>query len=275
MKFIVINYKKASTIVCFILASILVLMGLVINNDNSRDIGGKPANLKDEIYINDEIEVTAKTGRQLPIYSVQNDKNQIALTFDNAWGADDIPDILRALDKYKVKATFFVLGCWVEKYPDVVREIHSRGHEIANHSYAHYKPTKLDKAGMIKEIEKCNEAIKAVTGEECKIYRPPYGDYNDLVIATARELGMYPVQWDVDSLDWKPEITEEDILRRINEKTKSGSILLFHNDTKYTAKVLPEVLKQLLEKGFEFVKVSELIYKDNYVIDHTGRQFMK
>jgi len=274
MKFIIIDYKKATTLVCLILTLVLIAAAFIVKGDSPADIRSW-RNIEGEIYVDDYMEAAAKAGKLLPIYSVETDGNKIALTFDNAWGADDIPDILRALDKYQVKATFFVLGCWVEKYPDVVREIYERGHEIANHSYAHYKPSKLDKAGLIKEIEKCNAAIKRVTGEDCKIYRPPYGDYNDLVISTALEMGMYPIQWDVDSLDWKPETTEAEILRRVTEKTRPGSILLFHNDTKYTAKILPEVIKQLLEQGYEFVKVSELIYKDNYYIDHTGRQFKK
>jgi polysaccharide deacetylase family sporulation protein PdaB len=274
MKFLVINYRKTSIIVCFILAVILVFSAFIINGKD-KGVEVNMPQLQDEVYIEDELEVAARTGRELPIYSVQTETNQIAITFDNAWGADDIPTILRALDKYKVKATFFVLGCWVEKYPDVVKDIYKRGHEIANHSYAHYKPTKLDKAGLLTEITKCNEAIKKVTGKDCNIYRTPYGDYNDFVITTAKEASMYPIQWDVDSIDWKPETTEQDILNRVTEKTKPGSILLFHNDTKYTAKVLPEVLKQLLEKGFEPVTVSELIHKGDYTVDYSGRQFKK
>lgn len=274
MKYIVINRKKSMIIACLIIAIIIYLLSLIVNIFDKKS-SVNVFNEREMIYVDDSLEIQASVKRVLPIYSVHKENNQIALTFDNAWGADDIPTILRELDKYKVKATFFVLGCWVEKYPDVVKSIYDRGHEIANHSYAHYKPTKLDKVGLTKEITRCNEAIKKVTGEDCVIYRTPYGDYNDFVISTAQELGMYPIQWDVDSLDWKPETTKADLINRVVSKSKSGSIILMHNDTKYTAEALPDVLEQLKAKGFEFVTVSELIYKDNYTIDHNGRQFTK
>lgn len=274
MKCYVFKLKSIIIITCLILAIVIYIFATIANIQNDKEF----VNTFSEnsfFYIDDDLHIQASAKKILPIYSVETDKDQIAITFDNAWGADDIPTILRALDKYKAKATFFVLGSWAEKYPEIVKEIYDKGHEIANHSYAHHKPTKLDKEGLAKEITKGNDAIKKVTGEECIIYRPPYGDYNDFVISTAKELGMYSIQWDVDSLDWKPETTKGDILKRVGDKTKPGSILLFHNDTKYTAEVLPEVLELLTSKGFEYVTVSELIYKENYTIDHTGRQFRR
>jgi len=213
----------------------------------------------------------------LPIYRVgleETDK-RISITFDNAWGADDIPDILETLKKYSAKATFFVLGTWAEKYPDVVKSIYNEGHEIANHSYAHYRPTKLTEQGLKDEITKCNKSIKDITGENCNIYRAPYGEYNNFVVSTAKNLDMYMIQWDVDSLDWKDEMPADAIFQRITTRTKQGSILLFHNDTKHTKDVLPRILEKLTADGYKSVTVSELIYKGDYMINSQGEQKKK
>ena len=215
--------------------------------------------------------------RNLPIYRVslpENDR-RISVTFDNAWGADDIPDILSSLEKYNAKATFFILGTWAEKFPETVRKIYDAGHEIANHSYAHYKPTKLDKTELLNEITKCNDAIKNVTGQDCVIYRTPYGDYNDFVVETAKNAGMHVIQWDVDSLDWKEDMSKDAIFQRVTARTKSGSIILFHNDTKYTKDVLPLILEKLTSDGFTSVPISELIYKEQYFINAQGEQHKK
>lgn len=213
-------------------------------------------------------------GKKLPIYRVKTEQgdNRIAITFDCAWGAQDIPEILTVLKNHDAKATFFVLGTWAEKNPEVMVSIVEAGHEVANHSYAHKTPTKLNKSDLMEEITKCNEAIYATTGVKATLYRAPSGDYNDLVVETAEELGFSMIQWDVDSIDWKEEMTKEAIYQRVISRTTAGSILLFHNDTNYTVEVLPNILQTLTEKGYESVTVSQLIYKDGYKIDVTGEQ---
>ena len=216
----------------------------------------------------------AQNKKVLPIYrvGVEPADKRISVTFDNAWGADDIPDILASLKKYNAKATFFVLGTWVEKYPEIVKSIFDEGHEIANHSYVHYHPAKLSDKQLTEEIVKCNEAIKSVTGKECNIYRAPYGEYNNEVVTNAQNNGMFVIQWDVDSLDWRNEMTKQAIYDRVTKKVKAGSIILFHNDTKYTREVLPEILEKLTSDGYTSVTVSNLIYKENYSIDNNGQQ---
>lgn len=214
------------------------------------------------------------THKKLPIYRVRLEEgdNRIAITFDCAWGADDIPMILQILEEYNAKATFFVLGTWAEQNPEQMVAIAEAGHEIGNHSYSHKTPGKLDEAGLTEEITKCNEAIYGAIGREPKLYRAPSGDYNDLVIRTAENLGFPTIQWDVDSIDWKEEMGADDIYERIVTRTKAGSILLFHNDTAHTVEVLPSILQTLTEKGYQSVTVSELIYKEGYKIDATGEQ---
>ncbi len=220
------------------------------------------------------IGVSTTVTKLLPIYSVETTEKVVAITFDAAWGNEDTEQIIEALNKYDAKATFFVVGDWVDRFPDSVKSLHGAGHEIANHSDRHPHPNALSKDALTADIKACQDKIKNTVGEVVPLYRPPYGEYNDNVIKTATEMGLFTIQWDVDSLDWK-ELTVDEIYDRVIKRTKSGSIILFHNGTKNTATALPKILQTLSEQGYKFVRVSELIYKDNYKIDHTGRQFLK
>lgn len=216
--------------------------------------------------------LSKENNRKLPIYSVDTDANNISITFDCAWGADDIPRILKVLKDHNIKATFFVVGKWAEKYPDAIKLMVADGHEIAMHGYTHIRMGQLDSAQIIDEIVRSKEAIRKLIGSDTLLFRAPYGDYSNKVMVEAEKLGCYVIQWDVDSLDWKNNITKQDIINRCVSKTGSGSILLFHNDTQYTAEVIEEIITQLKQKGYNMVPVSQLIYKDSYYIDHNGKQ---
>ena len=122
------------------------------------------------------------------------------------------------------------------------------------------------------ELTSSAEAISSVTGKDVTLFRPPYGDYDDLLVDTAADMGMLTVQWDVDSLDWK-DLSAQEIAERILAQTKSGSIILCHNNGLHTAEALPIVLDALKARGFEFVPIGELVYRENFTIDRTGRQF--
>lgn len=209
--------------------------------------------------------------RKVPIYSVDRSDNKIAISFDCAYGADYTLSLLDTLDEYGVKCTFFCVEFWIKKFPDVAREIVKRGHEIGTHSKTHPKMSKLSKDGVIKELTSSISAIEKVTGTKVELFRPPFGDYNDNLLSVATSLKLYTIQWDVDSLDWK-DISANEISSRIISKTKSGSIILCHNNAKNTPEALPVVLKTLIEKGYEFVKISELIYKEDYKINSFGKQ---
>ena len=130
----------------------------------------------------------------------------------------------------------------------------------------------LSKDKMRDELTACNNKIEAITGVKPILFRAPYGDYNNEVIQTVRECGSYTIQWDVDSLDWKESATPDSIFKRVTGKVTNGSIVLFHNDADHTPEALPGILKCLKEQGYEFVFISDLILKDNYTIDHTGKQ---
>lgn len=207
----------------------------------------------------------------LPIYCTERDDNKISITFDCAQGADDIDLIIRTLEKHNCKATFFVLGTWAASHPDALKALVDQGHEIGNHSYNHAYYTTLTKEEMLADMQKCADALKSAGAPKPTLFRAPSGDYNNSVIEACRCNDTLCIQWSVDSLDWR-NLNCEQMSERIIPKTKSGDILLFHNDTAHTAKSLDKILTALEKNGFTFLKVSDLIYKDNYTIDHTGRQ---
>ena len=213
----------------------------------------------------------AATTRQLPIYCVQRDQKMLSISFDAAWGNEDTQQLIDILAKYGVKATFFVVGEWVDKYPESVKALHDAGHEVMNHSNDHAHFTKLSKEQMQSNINACNDKIQAVTGVRPPLFRPPYGEYDDNVVLATRDLGMEPIQWDVDSLDWK-DLSAPDITKRVTSKVQAGSIVLFHNAAKNTPEALPGILEALLQDGYTFVPISQLILPQPYTIDHTGRQ---
>lgn len=214
---------------------------------------------------------TVAGGKLLPIYNIETTENVISLTFDCAWGAEDMDNILTTLKNENVKATFFVLGEWAEKYPDVIKKIVADGHDIANHSDTHPHITNLSEDEIKKEITNANKKIEEISGTKNILFRAPYGEYNDTVIKAATDLGYYTIQWNVDSLDWKNP-GQEAIINRVVNKITPGSIILMHNGTQDTAKALPTLISKLKAEGYQFKPTSEFIYKENYKIDHAGKQ---
>ena len=211
------------------------------------------------------------TQRKLPIYSVETNEKKIAITFDAAWSADDTDELIEILEKHNAKATFFCVGDWVRTNPDAIIKFHKSGHEIGNHSDTHQSFSKISFEKVKIEIEKCNEEIESITGKAPKLCRAPSGDYDNKSIEICENMKMKMIQWDCDSLDWKL-LSVEEMYSRIISKVQNGSILLFHNGVKNTPEALDKILTKLEKEGYEFVTVSELIYWDNYEIDHTGRQ---
>ena len=210
----------------------------------------------------------------MPIYSVETDEKKISISFDAAWGDEYTRQILDILDKYQVKTTFFLVGFWIDKYPELVKEISERGHDVGNHSTNHPYMSKLSEEQILKELNTTGNKIKDITGKTSILFRPPYGDYNDRLIRTCIENGYYVIQWDVDSLDWK-ELGIQPVVDRVTRNVNNGSIVLFHNNAKYVIEYLPLVLEKLQGEGYEIVPISELIYKEDFYMDNTGRQFPK
>ncbi|WP_446897600.1 polysaccharide deacetylase family sporulation protein PdaB [Clostridium sp. LBM24168] len=211
-------------------------------------------------------------GRELPIYHVNTDEKKIAITFDVSLGNEEhTQEILEILDKYKIKATFFVVGDWVDKYPDMLKKLSEKGHEIGNHSNRHPNMTMLSTDKALEDININEAKIRRTTGNGTKLFRCPAGAYNNSVINTVKNAGYYCIQWDVDSVDWMEKGSDVEY-KRIIKNTKSGSILLFHNSARYTPGNLPKIIEKLQSQGYKFVTVGDLIYKDNYSIDNYGNQ---
>jgi polysaccharide deacetylase family sporulation protein PdaB len=253
MSVFTVTKKRVLAILFFILAAILIVCGCV------RGVQAVNA---------------AAPKRDLPIYNVQTNEKKIAISFDAAWGNEETQKLIDILKQYNVKTTFFVVGAWVDKYPDSTKALAAAGHEVCNHSNTHPHMPKLTHQNMEAQISACNEKIKSATGTSPMLFRPPYGDYDNTLIKTVNGMKMYPIQWSVDSLDWKNP-TPEQIEKRVISRVKPGSIVLFHNGAKNTPAALPTVLQTLQAQGYKIVPVSQLIYKSNYTIDVAGMQIPK
>ncbi|MCY6356418.1 polysaccharide deacetylase family sporulation protein PdaB [Clostridium sp. ZS2-4] len=212
-------------------------------------------------------------GKKLPIYCVDTNEKKIAISFDASWGANNTIKILDILDKYDVKATFFLVGRWVDEFPEETKEIYKRGHEIGNHSNSHPDMTTLSDDRIVKEIAATDAKLMQLIGTDTKLFRFPSGSYDDRSIQAIENTNHRCIQWDVDSIDWKEQGAEKEY-GRVMKKVKNGSIVLFHNAAKYTPENLPKIIEKLKSEGYQFVKISDLIYKENYHIEHTGKQIL-
>ena len=145
----------------------------------------------------------ANNDRKLPIYCVETDKKQVANSFEAAWGNDDTQTLIDILKEYDVPATFFVVGSWVDKYPESVKALSDAGHQIQNHSNTHPHMPQLSKEQMIDELQSCNKKIEAITGVCPTLHRPPNGDFDNALIESTESIDMYTIQWNVETLATK------------------------------------------------------------------------
>lgn len=242
--------KKTSIIIVFLL--VVVLACTIISSKNT-------------------LEAFSYADKKLPIYSVDTEEKKIAITFDTTWGDDNVEEILNLLDKYDAKATFFVIGLWADDFPDRVKEIDKRGHEIGNHSNKHPNMTNISKEKIIKELDITDAKLLELIGKTTNIFRFPEGAYNDLAVEAVESTGRKCIQWDIDSIDWKKEDpkTQYD---RVIKKVEPGSILLFHTNTEHTVESLEMVLEKLKSEGYKFVKTSDILYEKDYHINGQGKQ---
>ena len=209
--------------------------------------------------------------RELPVYCVQQNEKLVAISFDAAWGNEDTQTLIDILDQHGVNTTFFVVGDWVDKYPESVQALAEAGNEVMNHSSSHAHFSTLSSSEITADISECNDKIEAITGVRPTLFRCPYGEYDDHVIKAVNSLGMTAVQWDVDSLDWKG-IEAGQITRRVLDRVQPGSIVLFHNAAEHTPEALPAILDALQGEGYRIVPISQLLLEGDCFIDSTGRQ---
>lgn len=245
---------KSKTINIFLVICIIAVSIILLNGGREKVIGVFMSNQND-----------------MAIHSVETKDKKISISFDAAYGDQYTDEILTILDKNDIKATFFLVGNWVDNYSDKVKKIHDKGHEIGNHSTTHPYFTQLDSIKMKEEIFSTSEKIKEITGEATVLFRPPFGDYNSQVVNVVKETGHQCILWDVDSLDWK-DPGEKVMFNRVIDGVTNGSVILYHLNAEQTPKILDKTIKELKKAGYQFVKVSDLIYKEDYYIDHTGRQ---
>jgi polysaccharide deacetylase family sporulation protein PdaB len=253
MRFFVVSLKaiKITLVVC------LIAIFFMFNMSGVNQCMG-------QVYLNKNI-------KKVPIYSVKTESKKVAISFDAAWGADKTKDIMSILKKYNANATFFLVGFWIDKYPELVEEIDKQGFEVGSHSNTHPDFTKLSKDQMTLELTTTNDKIKSLTGKSPSVFRFPFGAYNNASIDVVESLGLKAIQWDIDSLDWKG-IPASQICKNVLTKVKNGSIILCHNNSDHIVEALPTILSTLTERGFEITCVSNLIYKENYCINSQGIQ---
>ncbi|KKM12889.1 deacetylase [Clostridiales bacterium PH28_bin88] len=217
------------------------------------------------------VTLVSRVRKLLPIYSVDTSEKKVALSFDATWGADYTDQLLAILDQYQVKTTFFLTNKWISKYPDKAKKVADAGHEIGMHSATHPHFPQLSEQVMEEELVENRQMIKEITGYDAKVFRPPYGEYSNTLIQLCDRLGLKVIQWDVDSLDWK-DLTAHQMFDRVTKRVKPGSIVLFHNQGKHTAEVLPSLLRWLQAQGYKVVPVSELILPGDTYVDINGVQ---
>lgn len=251
MHFCVIKSRTLKIFVAMVL--VLVLLSLSIDGSTSA-----------QVYF-------GYSTRKVPIYNVETEEKQVAISFDAAWGADKTQGIIDILNEFDCTATFFLVGFWVDDYPDMVKAIDEAGMEIGTHSNTHPDMVKLDKTTMKSELETSISKIENITDKKVSLFRAPFGSYNNDLLDTAEELGLKTIQWDVDSLDWKG-LSASDISSRVMSRVKNGSIILMHNNSDNILDALRLVLNRLKVQGYKVTGISELIYQEDYTIDRNGVQ---
>lgn len=212
--------------------------------------------------------------RNVPIYSVETREKKVALTFDAAWGSDKTLKIVDTLTSAGIKGTFFLVGFWIDENKDKVKKIYEAGFDIGTHSETHPKMSTLSQSKMSEELETSISKITNITGGPVKFFRAPFGDYSDTVLNVASSLGLKTIQWDVDTLDWKG-LSANEILNRVKASVKNGSIILCHNNSEHIIEALPLIISYLKSEGYQMVKLSQLVYENNYIVDNNGLQKSK
>ncbi len=212
-----------------------------------------------------------KVERKVPIYKVETQEKKVAISFDAAWGADKTEKIMEIVSSYGFNATFFLVGFWVDKYPELTKKISEKGFEIGTHSNTHPDMIKLDDTQIKLELSTSIDKIEKITSKKVELFRAPFGSYNNNVLSVAESLNLKTIQWDVDSLDWKG-ISAAQITSNILKKTTAGSIILCHNNSDNIIEALPTILSSLKERGYSVVSIGDLIYKSDYRIDSVGKQ---
>jgi peptidoglycan-N-acetylglucosamine deacetylase len=198
--------------------------------------------------------------KEMPLFSVKKAEPEVCLTFDISWGEKTLPLVLKILQENQVPATFFLSGPWAVRHPLEVKSIIAGGHEIASHGDRHINLSQYPKQVVTDNISKAYQDLLSVAGRVAPFFRPPNGDYDDMVIDTARELGFETVIWAVDSLDWKNPGPDY-MIDRVLKRAFPGAIILCHasDSSKEIHLALPRIIQGLRAKGYKLVTLSKLV----------------
>lgn len=191
-----------------------------------------------------------------PVFQGDPAQPRIAFACNVFWGEEYLPDMLKTLDENNIHITFFIGGSWANKYPEVLKELANRGHELGNHTYSHPHPNTLSKEKNKEQILKAEQLVASVTGIHTKLYAPPYGEYNNTVLLAAQELDYTTIMWSIDTIDWKrppPEVIQERVLKKLH----NGAIILMH-PTAPTAQALPGLIAEIKKRGYTITTVSDI-----------------
>ncbi|WP_051344103.1 polysaccharide deacetylase family protein [Alicyclobacillus herbarius] len=194
-----------------------------------------------------------------PVYRGPKEEKSACLMFNVSWGEEYIPAILETLSAQHAKATFFLDGKWVEKHPQLARQIRDTGMDIGSHGSGHPDFRKLSNAQLVRQIEGSREVIRRATGAQVDLFAPPAGSYDQRFVNLARQHGGYTILWTVDTVDWRRPPAAE-IERRAVQLAEPGMLLLMH-PTQPTAKALPAVIRGLREQGYSLKTVDDLVHE--------------
>ncbi len=194
------------------------------------------------------------------IYRGRTDKKQVIFTFDGGSGTQSTRQILSILEKYNIKATFFLTGKWIENNPFLTILIKGGGHEIFSHTYNHPYLTRISDNEIREELRKTNDILFKLLGINSRPYfRPPYGDRDERVLRIASSEGYQSVYWTVDALDWMENEGETDIsvMNRIKDNLSPGTIYLMHLGDNIIGRILDQAIIDLKNDGYEIVSLTE------------------
>lgn len=191
-------------------------------------------------------------------------KKQVAITFDDGPNPNFTQEILKLLQTYNAKATFFCIGKQVEKHPELIKSIIEQGHTIGNHSYTHSKFFDFyGKQRVIEEIHKTDAVVLAITGKKTTLFRPPYGVTNPAIAKAIKQTNHKVIGWNIRSLD-TVKTNEDAILKRITKSIKPGSVILLHDTQAITVSVLEQLLLFLQINGYQSITIDALFNIEAY-----------
>lgn len=184
--------------------------------------------------------------------------NEVVITVDAGFGDRSAEGLLTALKKHNIKATFFLVGEWVEKYPELTKRIVNEGHEIFNHSYDHRDYTLLSAEEIKIDLQKMDDTLYRIVGVRTRpYYRAPSGARNTAVNIAASEIGFQHIYWSVDPQDWRLDISGETIKNRVLKNIHPGAIVLLHIADSATGEIADEMFTELEKKGYKLVSLTE------------------